>query len=473
MPDRSPEPALLEPAPFDGPVPFIPQSAGPPPAYSPPFEGRVLRTHKRCITCRRVFPRDGDEFTLKWSNDPYGLASKAQGQLRRRLGRKPTARQLARCKRAALKLKPSANARLQVQSICRECHRLRKQRLKTLRRLEAAAGLHGAVTERGEFYRTAQVVPLPTALAGLDALEPLAQAGIVLTDSAGPVLPAAPGDALRVCYAALLSPLRVGALGKERVALLERIPKLVKKAGPKHPMAKRAEDVRDVVLVREGGACENAAASRLISRLWKTRMRKAQAMIKSGALDRFEATTRLLEGIFDAVISWDPVHESGAALKTHAFNRIGRALQLRGRKDFAIAAQKGDDGRWYGGAASLHALLPADGEDRLVPHAVNYTAGNQAAVRVCAERRNEALTGAVQQDVSEALATLTPVDRRIAVRLWMAPEKVTMKQVAEEAGLDVPDVRARAKQIRALLGVLLKDHDKENEDDEDEEDQEG
>lgn len=461
MPARPTQPATPAPVAFDGPAPFVPPPPPPPPVYVPPSEGPVARDRKRCIDCRRVLPR-ATSYDLKWTGDPYGLADRERARLRRRLRRepierKPTELELAQCRHVALQMAPKPGARIQIQSVCRECSLHRQRRLTALRALEGAAAEYGVTVERGEFARTAHLESMPPALCGLDVLEPLARAGVVVMNGRGAVLPAEPVDALRVCYAACLSPHRTGALGRERAALLNRIPALAAKA-PKHRMARCAEDVRDVILVREGGACADAAAKRLVARLWKLRQKKAQAMLASGALDRFQVGTRLLEGIYDAITSWNPIHESGAALKTHAYNRIGRALQLRGRKDFTIAAQKGDDGRWHGGAASLHTLMPSD-EDQLVPHAVPYHTAHQAAVCVRAENRNGGFTEAAQRDVSAALAALSPVDRLIATRLWMSPGSVTTKQIAEEAGLDVADVRARSRQVRALLVCLLKDYD--------------
>jgi hypothetical protein len=290
--------------------------------------------------------------------------------------------------------------------------------------------------------------------------EALALAGVVLMESpasaeARPMLPRSAVAALRVCYAALTSPNRPGPL-RERVMLLAAIPKLVKLADG-HAMAKRAEDVIDVALVREGGALASVAMIRILSRMWRQACRMAEPKIKSGALDKHEAASRMQNGIFGAVLSWEPLHESGSVLATQCGWRVPRALQLRGRKDWAIAAQKDESGRWTGGAVSLEALIPAnsDGES-FVPHATSYSSAAPVPL-VCAEHRNKAEEQSVRYDVLAALDILGETDRKIAVMLWSG-SKTPMTQVAVEVELSVAEVKARAKQVRLLLATLLADY---------------
>lgn len=441
------------------------------PAYKPPILRSVPTTHARCVDCCRVYPRVG-HFALRFRRDPYGLASGAKRRMRNKIrareGRSPTAKELVACAAAALQRAPARNATICIQPRCFECDKLRGKRRVALRALARAMAPYDVDVVRGPRYMTAALVGDAPTTAVLSVMEPLARTGVVLMGDTGPVLPVGnPVAALRVCYAALTSANLTGSLRGERVALLKEIPALAEAAAG-HMMAERAQDVIDVVLVREGGACADGAMRRILDRFRPRFSRKARVKIESGALEgyydrdagefRGDGWARLDEGILDGVLSWDPMHESGAELATQCGWRVPRALQLRGRKDHHIAAQE-EDGQWSGGAVSLSALAPDMDEDAgVAPHAVAYTEG-RAASSVNGERRyNETVDGA-RHDVSVALAVLTPVDRKIATLFWMSSSrKVHATQVAAEMGMALSEVKERAEQIAALLATLLVDY---------------
>ena len=354
---------------------------------------------------------------------------------------------------------------LRTQPRCRKCDLLRSNRRGAVGSLRRTLRSYGVtLTSATDFSSVAIVGEVPEAVLSTGILEDLGSGGVALVDETGePRFPQDPTAALRASYSLLFSDrwAKRGALGPVRVKVLQRVTELAKLACNRAPaLAARADDVVDVVLVREEGALASVAMERLLSRHWRRVWRRADSAIKSGALDAHEASARLAEGIFDAAISWDPLHESGAGLGTHVFNRAGRALQLRGKKDFAIAATKGDDGHWTGGAQSLASCSVRDGDagDAMrSPNAVVYSAGH-AALGVGAVRLAVSWSEAVRHDVREALGALSATDRKIAELLWAEQSRTAMVCVADTVGLRVSEVKARARQIQSLLVVLLADY---------------
>lgn len=425
---------------------------------APQPTGRVPSTHKPCSECGRVLPRS-THYRLRYADDPYGIA-----------------RGLTKKKRAAVLQAAAPNDRvLCVQPRCIQCDNLRRGRRRAVTELRRKLKPHSsAVVKHDSLFHTVEIRGrVPREVREL-LLEPAARAGLVVVDKKGaPVLPREPEAALRVCYAGVLpikvvkeganrkiKPSRLGHFGGEQIAMLNAIPKLVANL-PKSPLARLARDVIDVALVREWGEHSEEAMASILDRVRVRMWKFARKMIAAGLLDTEEAEARLLNGIYDGVRTWDPLHPSHAALVTHCGHRVKRSLQLRGRKDHRIAARKGSDGRFHGGAVSLDVLVPPTVADEgvFVPHAQSYSTGAGAVPRSSTERREGSRQLSVRSDVTTALSGLDEVDRRIAEGLFMSDVSTT--RLAQELGMTVGDLRKRANAIRETLQAALAPYQQE------------
>ena len=416
-------------------------------AYRAPWPpARVPSTHKPCSECGRVLPR-ATHYRLRYADNPFNLPDGEEDG-----SDVPGDRVLC------------------VQPRCIACDNLRRERSRAVTELRRKLSKYkSAVVKHDSLYHTVEIRGrVPRAIREM-LLEPAARAGLIVVDEKGePFLPKDPEAALRVCYAGVLPiyikkagssqkirPSRIGHFGREQIALLKAIPGLVNKLPDKHPFAKLAQDVVDVALVREWGDHSEEAMDAIIGRLRRKLWKFARAMVDSKMLRPDEAETRFVEGIYDGVRTWDPLHPSCAALLTHCGHRVKRSLQLRGRKDHRIAARKDSDGRFRGGAASLDTLMPpkiAD-EGAFVPHARSYSTGAGAVPSVQSDRREESRRLAIQSDVAEALEVLDPVSRRIVEGVFLSD--FSIGRMSEELGMTTGELRRRVSEIKETLQVAL------------------
>jgi len=457
--------------------PYSPPAAPPPlPFYKLPAKSPLPSTHRYCAECR--CPKLRTEFRPIFADDPYGMGEKAVKKLfrdaKRESAPRPSEDRIRAVRAPAIRADPGATP-LRTQPRCRVCDDLRSRRrsmISGLRKSLASMGHKKASLKVTSDFVSVEVAGAAQISHGV--LEDLAEGGVVLVDETGAVrLPRDPAQALRICVVLLATDKYDGALGVVRAQVLQRVPELAalvaatktaatptKTAAARRTIVNRAADVVDVALVRhERGPLASVAMERLLSRHWRYCCRKANYAIRSGALDAHEASARLSEGIFHAARKWDPLHVKGTGFGTVAFQRAWRALSLRGSKDFAIGAVKGEDGLRHGSATSLEALSASSAAEssRVTPNAVSYSAGH-SALRVEAMGRGESLRASVRHDVGEALGALSGIDRRIAEMLWTTLAKASVSAVAEAVGLTVSDVKARVRQIRLLLTVLLADY---------------
>ncbi len=397
----------------------------------------IPSSHKECAECERVLPRNG-AYLLRKADDPYGTASRAQDRRKRKGENLLSEQEYVALATSA----PADPDRLWVQMVCKGCEHARWARRTSFRAM-SRANPDAKIKQADSRWRTFTAKELPATEA-----EKAARAGLVRVDNLGvPVLPDDAVAALRVCYAALTSDCRPGALGSDRVALFHAVPGLVAQLPPS-AMTARMEDVLDVALVRTWGPLASDAMTRILDRYRKHHARYAWAKIKAGLMDEEEALARLDEGILLGALKWDPIHESEAALSTRCGWFVRRTLQIRTRADRPLGVLE-QDGVWTQGAASLSEIGVSDSDGAPVEqHCVHYTARGCTQNAAAAAADDDART-TLAADLAAALNALDPQDREIVTRVLL--ERESQAKVAADLGLSKAKLALRLATLIELL----------------------
>ena len=430
-----------------------------PAAYSAPRPARrASRIPNRdqvrdCVECRRTL--DIDRYYLRAKADPYLVGEDAVVSLRRagrRNGVVVTPEEEDAVRQAALAAPIPEGRILRVQPRCRRCTTARSHRRNLIHQLKRAG--HKVTADADCLAVSAD--PLPPAA----VLERCAKLGLVLQAGGAPALPALPVEALRVCYAGLLSPIRAGYLGVDRLGLLEAIPGLVDQTD--HMLAARAQDVIDCALVRERLASADDAMLRLLERHRPRIRRETRAYVarsvRLGLLTPEEGEARIDEGILIGVQRWDPLHASCAGLNTVVNQWVRRQVEVRTRGEHWVGQRKDTEtGYWSAPAASIVQDYRTE-EGNFEVHGAAHTHGTKATSADNEATEIDRVRG-LKADMASALGKLNDTDREIVERRLLYRE--TYVAIAADLGMTVGAVKEALATSRNFLRNHLAAYEQE------------
>lgn len=235
-------------------------------------------------------------------------------------------------------------------------------------------------------------------------------------------------------------------------------------------LIERCQNVIDVVTVRESLAGRDEAFKRLSETACRIGGKLIYRAVYTGLITDEDARAKAEVAVLTAIEQWRwaksakpalsvstveqwEANLSGARFTSYAFQKIGRELQFRTRADRPIMSTQREDGSWSQ-AGSLDLLIGGDGtvpgSREFTPSAVHH---HQTPASAGCQGREETRRVQVAVDVTEAMATLSPIEQDIAQALLVSGEKI--KVVAERLKMSETALKAKRTAIMDKLRDVL------------------